>query len=1178
MADGDLRRPGPGRPDPVDEATRVQRQAADPRLSVALRASAGSGKTKVLIDRFVRLCIEDPHPVHPRSILAITFTRKAATEIQDRLLRRARELAAMDDAELAAALANLFDRAAAPAETDRAARLYERLLENPGSLQVGTLHAFCQRILVRFAAEAGLDPHARLIEDQEELLDEVGDRMVARAADDAALAPLAALVSPSPEGLKKALRKFFHQQMRVERWLRRVARQAGRPAEPRLDLLPALLADVRTWLFPGETLPDTLTADEFLPDLDTALRALAGRGLADVEAELDDDERKRQAKSLAALIQAVEKARQAVASAVPGDGAPAWEAARDAVVTKAGAVRKFSKLRDEELKQRFQDLVLEQIEPLLVVLRRADLADLYARNRAELTLGLMALDLYAELKRRDGVIDFGDLEDMACLLMDDQARALSLLLRLDDSITHVLLDEFQDTNWNQYEILQHFIAEFLSRGDDGPRPTVFAVGDLKQSIYGFRGAEPSIFAHVDKLMDGPGRLSANLPTNFRSQSAVVDGVGRLFQAEPLASTLDASEIPHVHQAVARKDGPGVFLAPAAFEDAEDERTGQQVAADAAARLIRELVDAGTLVVKDVGGREELAPLAWGDVLVLLRSRSDAGIYESALRRAGIPIEPAGRGMLAAAREVQDVLALLRWLAWPEDDVALCTVLRSSLLRLSEAAFQNLLDRRDLLRRHDDGRWRTPPGVWRALRDGAAGDARLQEAAGLLDGWRRAAGFADVHELLRRIFREGHVRERCELALGPQARHNLERLFDLALGLDVARTPTIRRFVEVLDRAARRGGEDEALAPLDEGGGRVRLMTIHGAKGLEAPVVLLVDADRKLADREGVVRMLHDSSDTGLVFGATKGLRAGIAGAEDVMPADLLQDGCARARRLADIEEGNLLYVALTRARDRLYVLGGAAGAAEDEARTPLARLRLAAAAAPEAPVSLDDPDGWERPPAAPPAVAPAAAAAAAPPVVTWQPPALSPHWELESPSSLEAPPVQKGAASASPADPHRDAAGHGDLVHHLLQWACDAGAVPPGQGAAHDEAAAVFGDPALAWIFRPGEGRGVSEAPFLVRRGAPGADGCEVRLTGFIDRVIVRDDSIDIIDYKTNRGVGDDARRAELCRHYAPQLAAYAEAAAGIWPGREVRTWLLFTEPGLDPGLRLQAVGGEERH
>ena len=873
------------------------------------------------------------------------------------------------------------------------------------------------------------------------------------------------------------------------------------------------------------------------------------RGLAWVGEKFDADELDRVGKDLARLRSAAREA---------GDAA----SVRALLLTQAGTVRSFTRIRDVWLKGRFNEHVLAAAAPVLEVLRRLDLVQLYRTNRALLTLGLRALDLLDELKQRDRVIDFGDLEDMACRLMGDQARALSLLFRLEDSLRHLLVDEFQDTNFNQLDILEPFVAEFLSGGgsESAVPPTVFFVGDLKQSIYGFRGAEPRIFAGMIDRLERYGQGSHTLPTNFRSLPEVVDGVETLFRREPLVSRLPDGEAAQKPQQAARDDAKGGITLIAPYEDDEDAgHSGQQRAAVAAARIVRELVDGGTTTLGNDG---QPRPLVWSDVMVLYRSRTGVSLYEEAFRRARIPIEPAGRGMLAASREVQDVLALLRWLVWPEDEIALAVVLRSPIARLGEAAFQHLLAARDLFREGASGRWRTPANLWTTLRKRAEDDAELAPIAARLQAWRADTGFVSCHELLRRIYREGDLPERYAAARGPQARINLERLYDLALSPEIAGAPTVRRFIELVDKAGRRGGHEEGTPGSGGDGGRVRFMTVHGAKGLEAPVVLLVDADRALNDKTSEVRLDPSSRSPGLVFGATKAYRLGIEGAEAVLEPDRLQRAGEAAADADAIEETNLLYVAMTRARDRLYVLGGKGREKEEgEARSALRRLREAAAEG-EPPVRLDDPDFLERPPR-PAEVGADPTAADRPAVMAWTPPVLAGRPAVVAPSAVaqDEDPVIGGAPV------HARAADHGLKVHLWLQLAAERGSLPPGTGPARDEAAAVAADPRLAWILRPeaSAARGLSEVAVILAR--PGEEGREERVTGVIDRLIVASDRIDVIDYKTNRWGGDPERRAWLIAHYRPQLAAYAEAAAVLFPGRAVRCWLLLTDPaGRGPG------------
>jgi len=1163
--------------DPVGKATEIQRQAARPDVSVALRASAGSGKTKVLVDRFIRLCVEDTLArTHPRSILAITFTRKAAVEIQERLLAMAAGMVLAEPEELRLQLRDLFSDRADPEPTDRelqrAAGLYEMVLEDLAGLHVGTIHSFCQLILGRFAAEAGLDPHFAVIENRDDLMDEALDLLEEEMARDEFLAAVGRTVGANPGAVRAAVKEIFYEQMRIERWLNRHEEESPAAGERvRLELLPALLADLRGFLFPNLDPAEEPDQEAFVPQLAAALEEFAGPGLDRVSADMgpDADRTEKNTAKLRAKC-------QAALALSPVDQ---LLAVRKILLTTADKTRAYTLVRDEEIKTRYNALVVENAIPVLHILHTADYLKLYVLNRDLLHLGLRVLDIFGTLKRRDRVVDFQDLEDMARRLMGEQTRALSLLYRLDDSIHHILLDEFQDTNFNQWDMLDPFVREFLAGGTGDGIRTLFFVGDMKQSIYGFRGAEPVIFTFARQLLRDRDLPVLDLPTNFRSLGVVVAGVGCLFNAAPLADSFPAEERESVLQEWARREGPGVVRVLDPYEgagkdtdqgDDKDGRSGDQLAADAAARLVLQLKESGVTTWEGFGDDLVERPLRWGDFLVLTRSRTEISLYEKSFRTAGIPIVPAGRGMLTASREVQDILALLRWLVWPEDDVALAGILRSPIFRIGQQDFQAALARRGLFRVGQDGRTIPPNGLWRALRNGED-DPVTGRAVGLLKNWRKHLGFESSHDLLRRVFREGQVLERYQLALGDQARYNLMRLFDLALSPETAGTPTVRRLADFIARAASQGGQEEGTLPRGGAEGRVRFMTIHGAKGLEAPVVLLVDADRPTGKESPRVRTDAEASDTPLLFKVNNNYRKGFTLPDEVAwPTDTLQQASATAVARDRTEEANLLYVAMTRARDRLYVLGG------DKRRSdlhdsPLRRIQKSTETGQCVGIDREDPPWLGRPCARVEGMVAGMGTEVAGSELyrVWQPPVLRERMKIITPSTAAgdlptpAPSAGPKGAPGGPSDLDNQISGteRGNKIHQLLQLAADRGSMPPGSGGIHAEAAAIFENPDLAWIFRPENGRGLSEVPVIHRRKTASGDQVEERITGSIDRLVLCPGRADIIDYKSNRLTDDPAYRKALVEHYRPQLAAYREVVGALFPDREIRTWLLFTDP-----------------
>ncbi len=892
---------------------------------------------------------------------------------------------------------------------------------------------------------------------------------------------------------------------------------------------------------PRKTLP---------PAMKVALADFLNEGLARIQREVPDGLSQNHAENLAGKLEGLRVKSQEALEAWPFEMDDDFLLRLKGIfLTKAGTPLSHSRIKD--VGKVFNDLVAREAITLLKLLRAWTYLGLLDLNAGLLRLVIEMMGITRSIKNRDQVIDFQDLEETACRLMGDPARALSLLYRLDDSISHILLDEFQDTNVNQWEILVPFVDEFLSGGSDPDKQhTVFLVGDVKQSIYGFRGAEPGLFLKVTELLLRHSQKDYTLPTNFRSLPAVVDSVGCVFTSPPLADLLPAGESDKVTQTAARNDQPGTVTVLAPFgtdDDPDDDRNGDQRAADITARQAARLV------------AEKKA--SWDDILVLSRTRTEIGLYEKAFRDLGIPIISAGRGMLAASREVQDILALLRWLTYPEDDVALASVLRSPLLRVSEKDFQELLADRGVDRKNNEGKQLPPYGLWQTLRR-KKDDPRWSEVADLLRGWRRHLGLDTCHELLRRIYREGDVLDRYQAAAGNQARHNLLRLFDLALAPEVAATPTIRQLVAVIEKAARLGGEEEAVAPPAANLGRVRFMTIHGAKGLEAPVVFLVDADRGLGKESNDVKLDPQNSCSPILQKVNKEHRHRIAIEE--MPESSLEKAAQMAREKDASEEANLLYVAMTRARDHLYVVGGKKRGREQDSF--LSQLMAAAESGPCPTIDRELTEDLGQ------VVVPrdSEATAFGETITVWDPPAMKPAVRTITPSAVEEESVQSSGASDID---RREAIRRGDQVHLLLQQAADLEKMPPGEGPHHQEVAAVFGNPDFGWVFKPDscDGTGFSEAP-IIHRMANVESGGEDRVTGIVDRLILRTGRVDIIDYKTNRVGAAGEGIPALVEHYGPQLEAYREALAVIYPDAEVHTWLLFTDPSLSGAGRLQEV------
>jgi len=450
--------------DPIKEATRIQGEAADPASSVVLRASAGSGKTKVLVDRFLRLCIQDHGlPINPRAILAITFTKKAAVEIQQRLLKEARHLALAKPDELQKYLVKLLRKETIkPVEKANAAALYELILEDLSGLNVGTIHSFCQLILGRFAADAGLDPHFSVLEDNTDLVDEALDLLEEKINVEPDLNKAADWLGKDPSAIRRQLQGGMNESMRLHRWLStKMPETEGDlilPAWNRSLLLPELLKDLRFFLFPFLPADRGISVLDFLPIMEASLENFLEVGLDQVNEDMGSNLQKSMAgiteKLRATGLPLLDKLRAMIEDfALPDprgeDSSIRHQQAHSLldeiagiVLTKANITKTFSRVKKEGMGEVYNALVVENALGILETYKFINLLEWYHWNEAFLTLLLNLLDITDDLKRRDRVIDFQDLEDMACRLMKDETRALSLMHRLDDNLNHILLDGF----------------------------------------------------------------------------------------------------------------------------------------------------------------------------------------------------------------------------------------------------------------------------------------------------------------------------------------------------------------------------------------------------------------------------------------------------------------------------------------------------------------------------------------------------------------------------------------------------------------------------------------------------------------------------------------------------------------------------------------------------------------
>lgn len=1074
----------------VVSASERQVQASQPEASTWLSANAGSGKTRVLTDRVARLLLKGVEPQH---ILCLTYTKAAATEMQNRLFRRLGAWAMLPAAELRQSLAELGEAGRLDDSVlADARRLFARAIETPGGLRIQTIHSFCATLLRRFPLEAGVSPQfselddrtARMLRDEVvEGLAEEGDPVIAEVAREWTGEEFGALV--------------------------------GQIVGNR-DLFGTVLTEAEARLIfgvkQGQTV-ETLLADVFLGDeaawMPQVIAAMRAGSVTDA----------RGAAKLAALD---------FAAPTPG----LLVDCEDLFLYGAKAKQPFgAKIDDFPTKPTRAALgaVQDKLNQLMarVEAARGVRCSLRAMERALVLHRFAAafLPRYEARKAARGWLDFDDLIDRARRLLTDPGVAAWVLFRLDGGIDHILVDEAQDTSPEQWRVIESLAAEFTAGASarDGAR-TLFVVGDKKQSIYSFQGADVAAFDEKQGAFEGRfravGRMfqTLQLEHSFRSSPAILRVVDDVFGSrfpEALGGAV---------QHIAFRDRmPGrvdlwPLVEPAAKKPEDDwknpvdliteehhfARLAEQIASE-----IKAMIDGGVCIPQ---GDKPDRPVHAGDFLILVQRRSElfAEIIR-ACKAKGLPIAGADRLKLGAELAVKDITALLSFLATPEDDLSLAAVLRSPLGGWSEGALYGLAQPRKGY-------------LWQALRERAAEFAETHDMLGDLLG---QADFLRPFDLIERALTRHDGRRRLLARLGAEAEDGIDELLSQALAYEQTDVPSLTGFLTWLST-----DEVEVKRQMDSEGQRIRVMTVHGAKGLEAPIVILPDTcDRTPRDRDEIYEVEG---------------RPVWKVAADESPAPL---ALARAGKKTREQEENLrlLYVALTRARVWLIVCGAGEakgdgawwklveqGMAQGAEKLHGGRLRHSFGAWPdpvrvtpvaEAVTELPD---WARRVAAPAVRAE----------------------KLLSPSDL-------GGAKAIAGDGlDEDAAkARGTALHLLLEHL-------PGAADPLAVAAALVPDAALRGELLA-EARGVMAAhgalfaePALTEVGVT-AELPMGRMLGTIDRLVLRGDHVLAIDYKSNRVVPE--RAEDVPEGILRQMAAYAHALEAIHPGKRVEVAVLWT-------------------
>lgn len=1091
-----------------NDATLAQNRASEPDLSIWLSANAGSGKTKVLTDRVARLLLRG---VAPQRILCLTYTKAAASEMQNRLFALLGKWAMMPDDTLRAALEKIGEHAD-PATLPEARRLFARAIETPGGLKIQTIHSFCGALLRRFPLEAGLSPAFTEMDDRaalilrEEVLNQIAEGDGRQVLQDLAEIMGEASVAALVQDLSRYAAAFDGPIPAAE-----LRAALGLP--DRVQSVGDLLAEV----FLGDEAATRARIEPFLragsvKDVETADRLAA----------LDLD-----APTLSTLV------------ALEGF-LLTGQKANDPFTAKIGALpTKPTRIA--------MGPVLDPLEALMrrVEAGRAMRLSLMAYERA-LAVHRFArhfLPAYIAAKSARGTLDFDDLIARTGALLTNPSVAQWVLFKLDGGVDHILVDEAQDTSPGQWQVIEHLTQEFTAgQGARDMTRTLFVVGDKKQSIYSFQGADLQAFdamqAQFRTRLAAVGlRLNeAALEHSFRSSDAVLRVVDHSFppdQAEGLGGA--PRHIAFFDSMPGRVDLWPV-LDPAGKSDdvpwyepidtrSEAHHT-RQLARLIAAEL-RRLIDARTPILH----KGLVRPMTEGDVLILVRKRGPL-FHEiiAACKAEGLRMAGADRLRLGGEMAVRDLTAMLAFLDTPEDDLSLAALLRSPLFGWSEDAIFRLAHGRK------QGEF-----LWSRLRE--TGDPATLDA---LEDLRDQTDFLRPFDLVDRMLTRHDGRRKLLARLGDEAEEGIDAFLALTLSYEGQDVPSLGGFLDWLAR-----DEVDIKRQADQSGGTLRVMTVHGAKGLEAPVVILPDTTDR---RDGEKGQILDLTGRGLIAASS---------AKDEAP-QALRDAQDARDRLSALERARLLYVAMTRAESWLIVAGAGANKQAATWHT-LVAAGLAASGA----VGIDTPTGrglrhqhmdW-------PAVDASAEDATDPPEISvpayLQAPAPAPIIPAKpvSPSNLGGAKVLPGEVADGYSQDEALARGHALhlLLEHLPHWpeaSWDSRAsdlLGTIEGTMVDlpdllsEARAVLSNPDLAPFLSPDALAEVEIASSLNGRA----------MQGVIDRLLVSETEVLAIDYKSNRLVPEapDAVPEGLLR----QMGAYRAALGQVFPGRTVRVALVWT-------------------
>ncbi len=1146
--------------------------ACDPKLNATVSASAGSGKTWLLITRIVRLLIDG---AEPGNIIALTFTRKAAGEMQIRLNERLFEMATASENELHELL-NLIGCEPNKKNKIIAASLYEKLMHSLYPVRIQTFHSFCQDILSRFPLEADIPPGFALLEDSSLLERQAWQLLFDEARNNEQLNKKLDTIMQfcnGPDNTQTALHSFLAH--RSDWWA--YTRHSKNPVRYAGEQLAQLLE-----------IGDRSNPVEKFLDEDLRLQLMV---FANLLREIKNKTSEKHADVIDEALKTSDAEKQfaLIKSAfLKKDGEALVQGRKYSAATekKLGAenMEKFLELH-LELSAAIQQ-VDEQLKRLLTL--KINTAWYFSGNRY--------VEIYQRLKTEMRQLDFTDLEWKCYELLQHADNAHWVQYKIDQRIDHILIDEFQDTNPTQWHLLSPILEEIAANPEQRPR-SVFLVGDEKQSIYSFRRANPALQTQAsDWLADRLDAQAAPLDFSRRSSDAIIHCVNQIFQQPGIQAIMTSFTTHGTHL----DDLPGKVSLCELFdeeESAEEKNNNETIVfrnplkqpreissttlrhreADYIARQILHLKNSAEPITDD----GTIRPVEFGDVLILMRNRTHIEIYEQALKQHGIPFIGSKKGGLLDNLEIQDLNCLLNTLITPYNNLALAQVLKSPIFSASD-------DDLILLARQAGGKNHETHWYKRLLllaeENNETLSRPLQRAAKLLPHWQQLAEQLPVHDALDRIFSEGNIIKRYIAANQTQNKQkvaaNCQRFLELSLETDSGRYPSITRFLQRLDHLQNFSASppEEPLSQSDES--RVRLMTIHGSKGLESPVVFLADCNSTSSNKNAYASLVRWPADQPQPANFQLQLSKDNT---DQITQKIQQEKLDEQKR----EELNLLYVALTRAREQLYISGVASRSNKDDSWYQIIADGLDEITAAE--TSIDDISCkvYRHLDYGTASIQHPEKITAVETDSTLDERLLKPIEKFPGSFFLLSPSTQTDNSNSSDSAEiitdedniyQREVAKwRGTTIHYIIEQLCETADYPATQQDIEriqqqvktavlfskpayadylddcvEEAVTTFNHAALADIFNPaGNVQTYNEMPLLFQQRKQG-------VYGIIDRVIKSANEITIIDYKSHQ-LNESESAQDVAARFSSQLNYYRNGVSKLWPGMVIKTGVLFT-------------------